>query len=111
MAHDGHAELRLTGKAQNTGKNLFQRAIPDSDTEDEVPEPRRRLRGATGDDTEGTPVDGLEHETTCADRWKNLSAEETKRMWGIYDETGIFVACCRHGSVQLYCDMIRSGEL
>ncbi|KAJ7659535.1 hypothetical protein B0H17DRAFT_1145282 [Mycena rosella] len=32
-------------------------------------------------------------------------------MWGIFDETGIFLALCRHRFVLLLCDMIRSGEL
>ncbi|KAJ7191133.1 hypothetical protein GGX14DRAFT_537905 [Mycena pura] len=40
----------------------------------------------------------------CADRWKNM-------MWGIFDETGVFLALCRHGFVLVIADMIRSGEL
>lgn len=62
-------------------------------------------------DMEGLPVDGDDAESLCADRWKNLSAESTKRMWGIFDQTGIFIAACRHGVVQAMCDMIKSGEL
>ncbi|KAJ7757897.1 hypothetical protein B0H16DRAFT_1314184, partial [Mycena metata] len=33
------------------------------------------------------------------------------KMWGIFDETGFFLALCRHGFVLLIADMIRSGEL
>ena len=58
-----------------------------------------------------TPVDGSDKRTTCDDRWLNLKADSTKKMWGTFDETGIFVATCRHGIVMLICDMIRSGEL
>lgn len=47
----------------------------------------------------------------CAERWKNMIDELTERMWGIFDETGIFLALCRHGFVLLVVDMIRSGEL
>jgi hypothetical protein len=32
-------------------------------------------------------------------------------MWGIFDETGIFLALCRHGFVLVLADMVRSGEL
>jgi hypothetical protein len=35
----------------------------------------------------------------------------TSKMWGVFDETGIFVALCRHGFVLLIVDMVRSGEL
>ena len=35
--------------------------------------------------------------------------ELTARMWGIFDETGIFLALCWHGFVLVVADMIRSG--
>lgn len=60
---------------------------------------------------EGSPVDGLTEATPCTDRWKNLSDDQSKRMWGVFEETGVFVAACRHGVVMQLCDMIRSGEL
>ncbi|KAJ7670822.1 hypothetical protein DFH06DRAFT_981090 [Mycena polygramma] len=47
----------------------------------------------------------------CQERWKNMSEELTERMWGIFDETGVFLALCRHGFVLLVADMVRSGEL
>ncbi|KAF7358843.1 hypothetical protein MSAN_01224200 [Mycena sanguinolenta] len=47
----------------------------------------------------------------CSDRWKNMINDVTSRMWGIFDETGIFLALCRHGFVLVVADMIRSGEL
>lgn len=47
----------------------------------------------------------------CAERWKNLSEALTSKMWGIYDETGIFIALCRHSFVLLITDMVQSGEL
>ncbi|KAJ7159890.1 hypothetical protein C8R43DRAFT_881551 [Mycena crocata] len=47
----------------------------------------------------------------CADRWKNMVNDVTSKMWGIFDETGIFLALCRHGFVLVLADMIRSGEL
>ncbi|KAJ7730827.1 hypothetical protein B0H14DRAFT_2409539 [Mycena olivaceomarginata] len=50
-------------------------------------------------------------DTECQERWKNMSKELTAKMWGIFDETGVFLALCRHGFVLLVADMVRSGEL
>ncbi|KAJ7820326.1 hypothetical protein B0H14DRAFT_3089255 [Mycena olivaceomarginata] len=47
----------------------------------------------------------------CADRWKNMVEDITAKMWGIFDETGIFLCLCRHGFVLMIVDMIKSGEL
>lgn len=47
----------------------------------------------------------------CEGRWKNMSYDATSKMWGVFDETGIFVALCRHGFVLLLLDMVKSGEL
>ncbi|KAF8145755.1 hypothetical protein K438DRAFT_1991521 [Mycena galopus ATCC 62051] len=52
-----------------------------------------------------------EEENPCADRWKNMINDVTSKMWGIFDETGIFLALCRHGFVLVIADMIKSGEL
>lgn len=37
--------------------------------------------------------------------------EVVQKVWGIFDETGIFLALCRHGFVLVIADMVRSGEL
>ncbi|KAF9231943.1 hypothetical protein BU15DRAFT_81804 [Melanogaster broomeanus] len=50
-------------------------------------------------------------ENPCAGRWKNMDDQKTKKTWGIYDETGIFLAVCRHGMSLLIADMVQSGEL
>ncbi|KAF8572998.1 hypothetical protein K439DRAFT_1564199, partial [Ramaria rubella] len=60
---------------------------------------------------EGRPVDGADEPMPCTEKWVNMSEDAVKKMWGIYWETGIFLALCRHGSVLVMCDMIRSGEL
>ncbi|KAJ7190380.1 hypothetical protein GGX14DRAFT_382252 [Mycena pura] len=64
---------------------------------------RLLAEGAQGAvDEEGTP---------CEERWKNMVNELTARMWGIFDETGIFLALCRHGFVLVVADMVKSGEM
>ncbi|KAG1868650.1 hypothetical protein F4604DRAFT_1881541 [Suillus subluteus] len=52
------------------------------------------------------PVDDL-----CEGHWENMDTARMKKAWGIYDETGIFVAVCRHGFCLLIADMVQSGEL
>jgi hypothetical protein len=47
----------------------------------------------------------------CAERWQNMKTELTAKMWGIFEETGLFLALCRHGFVLILADMVRSGEL
>ena len=37
--------------------------------------------------------------------------ETSAKMWGIFEETGIFLALCRHGFAMVVADMVRSGEL
>ncbi|KAG1862656.1 hypothetical protein F4604DRAFT_1882281 [Suillus subluteus] len=48
---------------------------------------------------------------SCEGRWENMDTAKTKKAWGIYDETGIFVAVCCHGFCLLIADMVQSGEL
>ncbi|KAG1763541.1 hypothetical protein EDD22DRAFT_979344 [Suillus occidentalis] len=46
----------------------------------------------------------------CAGRWNNMKDEKTRRMWGVFDESGIFMAVCRHGFSLVIVDMVQSGE-
>ncbi|KAK0471454.1 hypothetical protein IW261DRAFT_1571959 [Armillaria novae-zelandiae] len=48
--------------------------------------------------------------TPCEECWKNMSDDRTLKMWNIFDETGFFLSLCRHGSVLVSADMVRSGE-
>ena len=47
----------------------------------------------------------------CEDQWHNMANDMTSRMWGVFDETGIFVCLCHHGFVAIAADMVQSGEL
>ncbi|KAG1897855.1 uncharacterized protein F5891DRAFT_1191479 [Suillus fuscotomentosus] len=44
----------------------------------------------------------------CSKNWKAATSDEKKRMWSIFDETGIFVSTCRHGFILWYADMANS---
>ncbi|KAJ7784074.1 hypothetical protein B0H14DRAFT_3095688 [Mycena olivaceomarginata] len=51
---------------------------------------------------ERMPMEAIEDKTNpCAERWKNMIEDVTAKMWGIFDETGIFVCLCRHGFGEL----------
>jgi hypothetical protein len=39
-----------------------------------------------------------------------MKDEITNRMWGIFDEMGVFAAFCQHGFALIIADMVRSGE-
>ncbi|EIW56750.1 uncharacterized protein TRAVEDRAFT_127597 [Trametes versicolor FP-101664 SS1] len=62
-----------------------------------------------GDPTDGTAADSAS--APCATNWKAAASESNKRMWGIFEETGVFACCCRHGIMLWLVDMVRSGEL
>ena len=47
----------------------------------------------------------------CIERWKNAGPDERKKMVTLFEETGIFIASCRHRMVLAACDMVKSGEL
>lgn len=60
---------------------------------------------------EDTPGFDYDDDNPCAERWRNMKTELTSRMWGVFEETGLFLALCRHGFVLLLVDMVQSGEL
>lgn len=51
------------------------------------------------------------NDNPCAERWRNMKTALTAKMWGVFYETGLFLALCRHGFVLLLADMVCSGEL
>ncbi|KAK7020025.1 hypothetical protein R3P38DRAFT_2536387, partial [Favolaschia claudopus] len=50
------------------------------------------------------------NQSHCKDRWKNMSEDLTSKSWAIFDETGLFLALCRHGFTMKGSDMVQSGE-
>ncbi|KAF7347990.1 hypothetical protein MSAN_01751100 [Mycena sanguinolenta] len=65
----------------------------------------------TFDAGEGGAEQEEEEGSGCEERWQNMKEAVTTRAWGMYDETGIFPALCRHGFVLVVADMVKSGEL
>ncbi|THU88290.1 hypothetical protein K435DRAFT_821707 [Dendrothele bispora CBS 962.96] len=79
---------------------------PNSDDEDEDNHDNNLEDG--GDPTDGSTSNLL---SNCTNNWKAASADSKKRMWNIFDETGLFASACRHGLILWLADMVRSGEL
>ena len=46
----------------------------------------------------------------CASNWKAAASMEKKKMWGVFDETGVFASACPHGFILWLADMVQSGE-
>ncbi|KAK0209944.1 hypothetical protein IW262DRAFT_1450714 [Armillaria fumosa] len=46
----------------------------------------------------------------CEERWKNMSDDRTSKMWGVFEETSFFLSLCRHGSMLVGADMVKSRE-
>ncbi|KAH8108317.1 hypothetical protein DFH11DRAFT_1517134 [Phellopilus nigrolimitatus] len=111
---DGNSSLKRLYRTRNDGDDVHTGIeVPDERTRashlfveaaevDEFKDEVKRRRPAAKVLTKTSP---------CVDRWKNLSQESKKRMWGVFQETGVFIVSCRHGVVLKLCDMIRSGEL
>jgi hypothetical protein len=88
---------------QAPGDHYLSRAEVNEWAKDEVDEVMRGfVPGAGEDEDEGAG---------CEERWENMKEDVTARAWGMYDETGIFPALCRHGFVLVVVDMVQSGEL
>ena len=65
-------------------------------------------------DDGGDPADAVAAESplaSCTRNWKAASAEEKKKRWAVFDETGIFASACPHGLILWIADMVKSGEL
>jgi hypothetical protein len=92
----------------------------DEDTDIESDDEADRLV-AEGDPTDGlrvaneagapTTEDRRRQLALCVKNWKSAAKEEHKRMWGMFQESGVFAAACRHGLLLWIMDMICSGEL
>ena len=60
---------------------------------------------------EEDPGFDYDDDNPCAECWNNMKSAFKAKMWGIFEETGLFLALCQHGFVLLLADMVRSGEL
>ncbi|KAG6881052.1 hypothetical protein C0992_001987, partial [Termitomyces sp. T32_za158] len=67
--------------------------------------------GASKDPSSSLPrEESVEEDNPCAGQWTNMINEVTAKMWGIFDETGVFLSLCRHGFALVIADMMQSGE-
>ena len=50
-------------------------------------------------------------ELICVTQWQNAALDQHKKMFAVFQQSGVFITCCCHRSMLLGCDMIKSGEL
>ncbi|KAI5989918.1 hypothetical protein EDD15DRAFT_2170976 [Pisolithus albus] len=111
FAMDGNDSLKRISRAaiggyESTAKDIGERFVGDD---------RYLSRsfvdqfGAGGSDASLTEPTA-DNDNPCAGRWKNMKEDVTSRMWGIFDEAGIFMAICRHGFSLVIADIVQSGE-
>jgi hypothetical protein len=60
---------------------------------------------------QGDPTDVEGTNPECVKNFRTISAGAMKGLFKCFDQTGAFIAVCKHGMLILYCDMIKSGEL
>ncbi|KAJ7310639.1 hypothetical protein DFH08DRAFT_918249 [Mycena albidolilacea] len=60
---------------------------------------------------ERMPMEAIEDKTNpCVERWKNMIEDVTAKMWGIFDETGIFVCLAKYPLAVTEALLERLGE-
>ena len=102
--------------AQKTTPNAHREIrTGDSDEEDEEEDvsnnPTYRDDSSGGDPTDGVDVEVNTDIDQCVKNWKAAASDDKKKSWGIFDETGVYIAVCEHGLILWVCNMVRSGEL
>lgn len=97
-----------TRSSQATDTPTPPTSSPDSGDNDE------ETGHSTTDDNDTDPTDGdpaNKRVAGCVKNWKAAASDEKKKMWSVFNETGIFTAACQHGLILWIADMITSGEL
>lgn len=97
-------------KSKNSKGPAVRSSSSDTDSDGEDPRPSTN---------EGDPTDGASQADqtrqkvldTCVKNWKSAADDDSKRMWAIFDEAGVFMSACRHSLILWIIDMVRSGEL
>ncbi|KAI0713716.1 hypothetical protein C8Q76DRAFT_768688 [Earliella scabrosa] len=97
---DGNSSLKRVGEARVFDESDY--FLPQKYVDRFANEPF-----VEGDPTDGSP----DIESTCTKNWKAAAADDKKRTWDIFEETGIFASACRHAIILWIIDMVRSGEL
>ncbi|KAH9849711.1 hypothetical protein C2E23DRAFT_736739 [Lenzites betulinus] len=117
VAMDGNNSAKRVASAGAQDKRIFKssyflsREVVDQFKDEVKKRPEDDAPWAPIGDEGGDVTDGQTRTTSCAEHWKASAAENLKRALDIYETTGIFVSACRHGFIQIACEMVRSGEL
>ncbi|KAK0478992.1 hypothetical protein IW261DRAFT_1551567 [Armillaria novae-zelandiae] len=125
---EGEEQLEFSMFGAMDGNDLLKR-VPRSKTVDEMENekvcierpdsrnggsgyilPRSEVDRWSKDAIGDVEVVNEETASPCKEHWKNMSDDCTSKMWGVFEETGFFLSLCRHRSVLIGADMVRSRE-
>ncbi|KIK80742.1 hypothetical protein PAXRUDRAFT_157859 [Paxillus rubicundulus Ve08.2h10] len=100
---DGNNSAKRMANAGYADQRVFQSRYMISPSQVDVFKDDVQLRPGARQQSDSDPA-------SCTDNWKaaNSTDENTIR---VFEQTGIFLAACRHGMVQTIAEMRHSGEL
>ncbi|KAI6015899.1 hypothetical protein BKA83DRAFT_4060676 [Pisolithus microcarpus] len=111
FAMDGNDSLKCISRAAIGGYESTAEGIGERFVGDDCYLSRSFVdQFGTGGGNESLTESTADNENPCAGRWKNMKEDATSRMWGVFDEAGIFMAICRHGFSLVIADIVQSGE-
>ncbi|KAI6125686.1 hypothetical protein EDD16DRAFT_1703175 [Pisolithus croceorrhizus] len=111
FAMDGNNSLKCISRAAIGGYEFTARDIGEQFVGDDCYLSRSFIdQFGVGVSDESLTEPTSNNDNPCTGRWKNMKGDVTSRMWGIFDEAGIFMAVCRHGFSLVIADIVQSGE-
>ncbi|KAI0060325.1 hypothetical protein BV25DRAFT_1783310, partial [Artomyces pyxidatus] len=116
-AMDGcSSQKRLRGVGHTDQREFSSKYfIPPEQVNQFANEVKSRRKQATSPDEQEVDDEGLpisNEKTKCTNSWRTENASAVgKGVAEVFDQTGVFLAACRHGVVEYVEEMVRSGEL
>ncbi|PBK80468.1 hypothetical protein ARMGADRAFT_1048995 [Armillaria gallica] len=84
---DGNNSLKRLQRRDDENQESSQERMDNHEVNAWLKEAIGNMIVTDAKDTEGNP---------CADQWENMKNDMNSSMWGVFDETGVFVSLCRH---------------
>lgn len=114
---DAFAKPAPATKGAGKGKKKAKKGAMENEVGDDEADAAMEITADnTGDDwvvknASIGPLAGDDIISICVERWKANADDSKKGMFDCFEESGVFIAACRHGFVLAMADMVCSGEL
>jgi hypothetical protein len=107
---DGNDSLKRCMRAGNTDSHIYNSSYYISSSE--VDHFQNEVANSCSVTQKSKSQAVGDEKSECEKRWKNAGADtrSDNKLQKFFDETGVFLATCRHSFVLTVCDMVRSGE-